>query len=244
MLERLARAKAYPYPIPDHCYLFERGRYRELDWSPELTEGRVPVIACGSNRSPVQLARKYQDHGHAVIPVQRAWLDDFDVVYAAHITSYGSIAAMLQHVPGTKVEVSITWLAEDLMARMDETEGRGFDYDLAALDDVTLETALGDIHISAYAYVYGHGTLVDAGAPVGIREIRAHGRPHRACTQSEILALVHDRLGGAADVDAFIHQNIDHPPRRRARERALQADAMPFAWPHLRIVPAGKVRLD
>ena len=68
-----------------------------------LFADRLPVIGHGSNRSPEQLRRKFG--ARAEIPVSRAWLSDYDVVYSAHVTQYGSIAANLQHTPGARAEV-------------------------------------------------------------------------------------------------------------------------------------------
>ena len=137
-MDPVERATTYPYLIPESSYLFENGAWQAAEIGSALTAGRTPVIACGSNRSPEQLARKFADFDEAVIPVQRAWLEDFDVVYAAHITGYGSVAANLQHVAGTRVEVSITWLADDQMDRMHATEGLGHNYHYARLYGLAL----------------------------------------------------------------------------------------------------------
>ncbi|MYK59998.1 MAG: hypothetical protein F4027_15885, partial [Rhodospirillaceae bacterium] len=97
-LDPVERAMGYPYAIPDCSFVFDKAGRDKAGWRPAeiggaLTDGRHPVLACGSNRSPDQLARKYFDFEAATIPVQRAWLGDFDVVYAAHITGYGAISA-------------------------------------------------------------------------------------------------------------------------------------------------------
>ena len=72
----------------------------------------MPVIAHGSNRSPDQLRRKfdYLSGAASEIPVTRARLRDHDVVYSAHVTQYGSMAANLQYLPGVEVEIFVTWL--------------------------------------------------------------------------------------------------------------------------------------
>ena len=116
-------ARGYPYCRPEACYLFNAGEAKPLPDSVPLSNlfvGRTPVIAHGSNRSPRQLARKFGET--AEIPVSRAWLTDYDVVYSAHMTRYGAIAANLCHAPGTRVEVWITWLDEAQLRRMHETE--------------------------------------------------------------------------------------------------------------------------
>ncbi len=53
----------------------------------------TPVLAIGSNAGPEQLARKFPPEmfpAGVVVPAVRAVLEDFDVVYAPLISSYGS----------------------------------------------------------------------------------------------------------------------------------------------------------
>ena len=150
---------SYPYAIPECSFVFDKAGWRPAAIEAALTTGRHPVIACGSNRSPDQLARKYFDFAAVTIPVQRAWLADFDVVYAAHITGYGSISACPMPSPGVRVEVSVTWLSDDLMARMHATEGRGHSYDYARLSGLDLVLEGGGVLDSAFAYIHRGGAL-------------------------------------------------------------------------------------
>lgn len=60
-----------------------------------------PVIAIGSNASPVQLQRKFADQLDAVVPAFGCYVSGFDSVYAAEITWYGSISATLVESAGT-----------------------------------------------------------------------------------------------------------------------------------------------
>ena len=55
----------------------------------------VPVLAIGSNGSPQQLARKFPPSKFpdgVLIPVVRAVLEGFDVVYAPLLAAYGACA--------------------------------------------------------------------------------------------------------------------------------------------------------
>lgn len=64
----------------------------------ELNLERTPVLAIGSNGAPEQLGRKFQPSRFptgVVIPVLKAVLWDFDVVYAPVIAAYGSCAGLL-----------------------------------------------------------------------------------------------------------------------------------------------------
>ncbi|MYF09046.1 MAG: hypothetical protein F4233_14360, partial [Rhodospirillaceae bacterium] len=151
-LDPVERAIHYPYAIPDCSFVFDKTGWRPAEIGGALTAGRHPVLACGSNRSPDQLARKYFDFDAATIPVQRAWLWDFDVVYAAHITGYGAISACPMPAPGVRVEVSVTWLSDDLTARMHATEGRGHSYDYAVLSRLDLALDGGGALDEVFAY--------------------------------------------------------------------------------------------
>jgi hypothetical protein len=237
-MDPVERATTYPYHIPDHAFVFEHGRWHAADDEriAGLTRGRAPVIACGSNRSPEQLARKYADFEHVVIPVERAWVDDFDVVFAAHITGYGSIAANLQHVPGARVEVSITWLSDELMERMHATEGRGASYDYARIEGLTLRTEHGETRDTAFAYVYRHGSLNVAGDHAGLHEIAAENRPHRSLRQREAIAHVQARIGRACALEDFIHETVADAGLRHERETLLQEDAIAFRWSRWSVV--------
>ena len=60
-----------------------------------LDQTLTPVLAIGSNAAPQQLARKFPAErfpGGVLIPVVRAVLQGFDVVYAPLLASYGSCA--------------------------------------------------------------------------------------------------------------------------------------------------------
>ncbi|MDJ0893614.1 MAG: hypothetical protein QNJ92_00615 [Alphaproteobacteria bacterium] len=233
---RLRHARAYPFSIPEASYLYANGAARPLAPGEAFTdrhyEDRVPVIACGSNRSPERLANKYPEPD-AVIPVERARLNDCDVVYSAHITRYGSVPATLARAPGTRVEVSVNWLTEAQLEVMHATEG-SYDYlrleriELALEGDGGWQRRLD----TAFTYWSRQGALHHEGEPVAMQAARADNRSFAALSQTEVQAAVHARLGGGRPIDAFILENIDNPRRRRDRIMELQADANPLDWPH------------
>ena len=236
-LDPVERAMSYPYAIPDCSFVFDKAGWRPAAIDAALTTGRHPVIACGSNRSPDQLARKYFDFAAVTIPVQRAWLADFDVVYAAHITGYGSISACPMPSPGVRVEVSVTWLSDDLMARMHATEGRGHSYDYARLSGLDLVLEGGGVLDSAFAYIHRGGALTVDGGLVGLSEIAAVGRPCPAWPQPRAIAEVHRRLKHQGTVERFIRENAADRTLCLAREAALQRDALAFAHEGCRVIP-------
>ena len=235
-LDPVERAMSYPYAIPDCSFVFDKAGWRAAAIDGALTTGRHPVIACGSNRSPDQLARKYFDFAAVTIPVQRAWIADFDVVYAAHITGYGSISACPMPSPGVRVEVSVTWLSEDLMARMHATEGRGHSYDYALLSGLGLALEGGGALETAFAYIHRGGALNVGGGPVGLAEIAAQGRPWPSWPQPRAIAEAHRRLKHEGTVEQFIRENAADRVLCLAREAVLQQDALTFAREKWRVI--------
>lgn len=180
----------------------------------------TPILAIGSNAGPEQLARKFPPDlfpQGAVIPVIQCVLDDFDVVYAPLISSYGSATATLEASPGARVEVFVTYLAPPLQQRMHETEGA---YDLLRLDGVRLQEGAalegggggggggGRMLSSVYQYNHCLGTLhlplspprgpaAAAASPIALAEIPAKGRRFPALSQVEMqLALMRGFNGG------------------------------------------------
>ena len=106
-------------PVPAGDLLRQRG----ID-APAPLGRRTPVLAYGANAAPERLRRKYAPLGHSVFPVLRARLHGFDIVHAAHISSYGAVPATIERSPGTVCEIAVTCLDERQLARMHETELR------------------------------------------------------------------------------------------------------------------------
>jgi len=233
--DKLARALGYPFDIPEHSFVYQDGEVRAFEDASER-DGRIPVIACGSNRAPKQIAWKYRSEENTIIPVERAWLADFDVVHVAHLTHYGSVAATLQHVDAMRVEVSINWLTEDQLALMHQTESIGSHYHYARLDKIVLDAEVGGKLDSAFAYATILGCLSVSGGLAGLAAVRAEGRPHPTLTQNEIQAHVHARLGEDDQHESFILDNIADADLRRARTNKLADDTHPFAWPHVEVI--------
>jgi len=238
-MDPVMRAETYPYLIPDTSYVFTDGHWVAADLDAGLVAGRPPVIACGSNRSPEQLARKFADFAEVTIPVERAWLTDFDVVYAAHLTGYGAVAANLHPVPGMSVEVSVTWLSDDLMDRMHATEGLGAHYDYAHVRGLALDLECTGPRNDALGYIYRLGSLRVGSGPVGLAEVSAHGRRHAAWLQPAALDHVRQRIGHPGPRARFILETVGDQALRRQQEAVLQEDALPFEWPDLTVLEGG-----
>lgn len=238
-MDPLERALSYPYEAPAHSYLFRNGEAVPAAIGPRDREGRIPVLACGSNRAPAQLARKFAAMPDAIVPVERVFLADFDSVYAAHISGYGSIAATLQHSPGTSVELFVTWLDEALMPRMHATEGRGTFYDYVRLDGIALESEAGGRFDRAYAYAFRGGCLNFGGSPAALAAVPAERRRFRALTEAEAQAAAQAKLGESGPLDAFVLAAVHDQAVRLAREARLCEGALPFSWAGTSVVAEG-----
>jgi hypothetical protein len=225
----LALAKSYPYDAPGGSYLFADGVACALTG---IGYGdRVPVIAHGSNRAPEQLRRKFG--AAAWIPVTIGWLADYDVVYSAHITQYGAVASTLQHAPGARVRLSITWLNESQLARMHETEGPT-NYTFGRLNDIELrlEAGPGGRCGEAFVYLGRNGCLDLDGGPIGLAATQADGRPNHARHQQEALEMVRDRHRRDMALDAMILEAVREPEWRRALVTEMKARAVAAEAPH------------
>ena len=232
------RATAYPYAAPEHSYLW---RDREvLPFDPGSTEGRAPVLAFGSNRAPERLSQKFAHLGSHTIPVERAWLQDFDVVYAAHITRYGAVPAMLQHAPGTRVEIAITWLDAAQLPIMHASEMTAANYVYARLGNIVLEGDSSSHHTSALCYVGDRGHLHEGdGHALPLAAVRAEGRPREGVTTETVLKRLHQRTEKDQDFEGFLLALIQSAETRLAFTQSLASTSTPFAYPHT-VLASGK----
>ena len=259
--ERLARAHGYPYPYPETSYLYVDGvalplyahgpepiqgaeveiagsripaheHLERLGAGDTAREPRTPLLAYGSNRAPVQLGRKY---GHwrepVVIPVLHGWLRDFDVVYAARLASYGSVAATITPAPGTTASVSVIWLSERQLELMHATEGvEQSVYCYGQLGGIDLALDGGGTLDSVFAYVNLDGAVIQDGSPVALAAVPAQHRTFPALDQLAMLGRVRDRLEPGVDLETFVLDHIDRRELGLQRSQHLAVDARQFAF--------------
>ncbi len=238
---KLAWAKAYPFANPGHSYLYVNGETRplvdeEVDEDGAMFRGRWAVLASGSNQSPEQLSRKYGNGANGggddvVIPMTLASLYDFDSVYSAHITSYGSIPSTPHPSPGTVVNLFINWLTAAQLHRMHETEQPGENYHFGRLKDARVTLTGGRRLAEVYGYVSVHGCLVRDGQPLGLGAVAATNRRYAALGQVEAIAHARDHAAPGKAVDDFILDAVAQPDLRRRHITALHAQARPASFP-------------
>jgi hypothetical protein len=230
---RLALAKGYPYAAPRISFLFRDGEVRPLDEAD--FSARTPVLAHGSNRAPEQLRRKFGGRPGAEVPVTYLRLSDYDVVYSAHVTRYGAVASTLVHVPGCRVRVALTWLTDDQLRRMHETEGAS--YPFGRLRGIGMEVEAGPpVPAGVGLYVSRHGCIAESGRPIGLAAVEAENRPHAAVAQEGILRLVCERSGSGSDLDSHILATVADADFRAGVMVSLARDALAASVPHF--IPA------
>ena len=180
----ILRALNYPYSYPAYDFVLDNGSTAPFQDRKSL-EGRIPVLAIGSNRSPEQLLRKFGDQDF--LPVTCVKLCDYDVVYAAHIASYGAIPAVLARSPGTIVDIAITWLTKLQLQRMHETEAIGINYDYGVADSLKINVDYDYKNQNFGCYLGRRGCLNIMGNVIALKEITATNRVFSAFSQLEIL---------------------------------------------------------
>ena len=221
---RIARAKNYPYTIPGSSYIFRAGHPLKFLSVLNLADlkGRNPVLAIGSNQSPDQLARKFTTRDWGPIPAIRAKVYGYDSVYSSHITSYGSIPATLQEMSGVAAYLFVTWLDNDQMMRMHETEVADSNYTFGIVFDLNAEMEVGPPIKEAYVYISNHGHLCDASQPIPLWEINAIKRRRPGRSQLEIQQFVRNFLEPQMEINEFIRTSIHSHEMRSRRSFQLK----------------------
>lgn len=226
----LHRARAYPYDAPHDSYTWDRGAVRPFD--PTDRAGRTPILAFGSNRAPERLHQKFAHLGDHLIPVEKAWLTDFDVVFAAHITSYGAVPAMLQRAEGVTAEIAVTWLDADQVPIMHASEMSVANYVYARLDDVALRLDGGDTMGHAFCYIGARGHLRgEDGAIIPLLAVHAEGRAVPGLATGETLELIRARVAPDEAPDAFVLRLVETQAYRASVSDLISKDAVTFGYP-------------
>jgi hypothetical protein len=220
------RAIDYPYEIPDRSFV--QAGERTLDFHDvSRLESRIPVLAFGSNASPEVLVRKFRlTEESDMVPVVRARLSDFDIVYSAHISAYGSIPAAIQVSPGTTVSTYVNYLTPAQLRLMSGTEPN---YTLALLDSVSCRLEMGKELTTVASYLSKHGCLTVDDSEVALADVAADVRRFPQWSERETIEHVRARLGSELTLEEFIAENVEDPALARRRTAILRADAKPFA---------------
>lgn len=189
----LKRALTYPYAAPEHSYLYLEGRAEELpDGGPDLT-ARTPLLSYGANAAPEALGRKLASLPGVEMPVMRAELEHFDVVYSAHVSPYGAVPATVIESPGTIAPVFVIHPTSEQRALLTASE---LNYDLVEAGGME-------------AFRSKHGHLLSEGDAVALAAVRSRGRALPEMDQPAVLERVRARLEPKASLEEFVRLCID-----------------------------------
>lgn len=98
---------------------------------------RTPVVAVGSNASPGVMRTKLRNNGVSpVVPFIRACVPDTTTAFTAHVSPRGYIAAAPYRQPGTHTTMWVSFLDNEQLECVDETEAPN--YDRVHVDDTLM----------------------------------------------------------------------------------------------------------
>lgn len=200
----LKRALEYPYAAPGRSYLYRDGEAQEPPPGGFDLSGRAPLISYGANCAPDALARKLAPLPGEEMPVERAQLDGFDVVYSAHVSPYGAVPATLHESPGTTAPVFVIHPTPEQRRLLTASEPN---YDLVDVDGVG-------------AYRSKHGCLELAGSPVALAAVRSRSRTLPELDEPAVLERVRAHLEPDLSLEEFVRACIE-----RGGIRPLRIDA-------------------
>jgi hypothetical protein len=212
------RAMGYPYTAPWRPFIqLGHQTLEPAEVEIELDE-RTPMLAYGSNASPEVLARKLALSDQPVLVVP-AWLDDFDVVYSAHISPYGAIPATLQRSPGTKVRIHVVYMTSAQVGLVSATEPN---YEAATIEGAVCRVDGERTIFDPSAYLSRHGCLLLNSSEVALSAVRASGRGFAALSEPEVIEQVRGVLCPDDDLGAFVLANVTDPGLSQARSAQLR----------------------
>lgn len=205
MRERLRRATAYPYAIPERSFVQVGQRTLELPATGLDLSGRGPLLAYGSNTAPEALVRKLAAEPPTPLPLIRAELTDFDVVYSAHLSPYGAVPATLRRSPGTTATVFVAYPTERQRRSLAATEPN---YEPRRLQGISCRPELGEPLAEVDAFRSRHGCLLLDGSEVALKAIAASGRTFPALSEPEVLERLRATLSPRLSLERFVEKTI------------------------------------
>jgi hypothetical protein len=201
----LRRALEYPYATPSRSYLYRDGAAHELPAGAADLTGRTPLLSYGANSAPEALAWKLTSLPGQELPVLRAELKGFDVVYSAHVSPYGAVPATLIESPGTTAPVFVLHPTAEQHALLTATEPN---YDLVEVPvSFAMRTRTATRQMEGYRSK--HGPLELDGTPVALAAVRSAGRALPELDQPAVLERVRSRLEPRLSLEEFVAACIE-----------------------------------
>lgn len=213
-------------------YLYSKGIY-----SIQNLSNRTPLLAYGANASCRKLRNDFSNLAqNNVIPVIKAHLFDFDVVYSAHFSPYSSMPATLQYSPKTTVDIFVTYLTDSQLKNMNKTECLGINYSLGRLLDIQMVLENNIILNEVLSYFTMHGCLFVNDSHISLSAIAANNRKFPQMDEHEVLKLVRNKLDKNKELDTFIMENIYNKEIKKYRIQMLKKYAKKFSYKHFEIL--------
>lgn len=211
----LRRALAYPYATPDRSYLYRDGDAGPLPpHGPDLG-GRTPLLSYGANAAPEALALKLSALPGIEMPVLRAELEHFDVVYSAHVSPYGAVPATLVESRGTRAPV---FLAHPTAEQLELLTAQEINYDLVTLAGVACRVegeeagtaaSTGNVVVEPLAYRSKHGSLTLDGSSIALAAVRSADRTLPELDEPAVLERVRADLAPELTLEEFVHACVE-----------------------------------
>lgn len=222
--EILRRAVAYPYEAPLHSFVQTGARTVEVEAEGLDLREREPLLAYGANAAPAVLARKLAALPDLGLPLLRAELAGFDVVYSAHISPYGAVPATLQRSPGTTAPVFLAYPNAAQLRLLTATEPN---YELRWLPGSAVRSELAVGPTEVRTYVSRHGCLALEDSEVALAAVEASGRRFPAIGEVEVLERARLLLAPELDLERFVESSLD-PALAAARTTVLRGGSFPL----------------
>jgi len=194
----------YPWAEPARTGRLGDGGFAEGPQG-DLAE-RVPVVAVGSNASPVVLAGKLGGLLGPGLPMAAAEVHGLAVGHSAHVSARGYVAAAPVRAEGVR-PLTVCWFDEAQLATLDATEPN---YRRVQLPG-RMPCVIGGAPLTGVeVYESVHGVLGESGTPLELRD------------QEGVLDWLTTRLPGLGDLN---HDRLtDESLRERVREALIVAD--------------------
>lgn len=123
---------------------------------------RIPVVAIGSNASPLVTRSKISRYGirgtNKTVPMFPATMKNMGVGYSGHFVSGGYIPAAPYHDEGGELEVTVSFLTREQMYAIDSTEPT-YRRELVSKDIYPVTLPNGEVLEEAYIYATRFGVL-------------------------------------------------------------------------------------
>lgn len=90
---------SYPGPLYPRSFYLEGEELSDWQPDPVALEGRIALLAIGSNRDPARLLCHLKETSHEGLYGLRGQAEGLEIVYPAHVSSYGVCTATV--IPGS-----------------------------------------------------------------------------------------------------------------------------------------------